>query len=83
MQNISYMFFWNAKSLSNFTHFYSPVIQYHIVHLFNDFWCCCTLGRPSRGSSSRLVRPCINLAAHFLIVKKEGEESPQTFMNFK
>ena len=29
-------------SLSNFTHFHPPVIQYHIVHLFNDFWCCCT-----------------------------------------
>ena len=22
------------------THFYPPVIQYHIVHLFNDFCCC-------------------------------------------
>jgi len=42
MQNISYTFFWNAYSLSNFTHFHLPVIQYHIVHLCNDFWCCCT-----------------------------------------
>jgi hypothetical protein len=42
MQNISDAFFWNAYSFSNFTHFYPPVIQYHIVHLFNDFWCCCT-----------------------------------------
>jgi len=42
MQNISYTFFWNAYSLSNFTHFHPPVIQYDIVHLFNDFWCCCT-----------------------------------------
>ena len=25
-----------------FTHFHPPVTQYHIVHLFNDFWCCCT-----------------------------------------
>jgi hypothetical protein len=42
MQNISYTFFWNACSLSSFTHFHPPVIQYHIVHLFNDVWCCCT-----------------------------------------
>jgi len=42
MQNISYTFFWNDYSLSNFIHFHPPVIQYHIVHLFNDFWCCCT-----------------------------------------
>jgi len=42
MQNISYMFFWNAYSLSNFTHFHPLFIQYHIVHLFIDFWCCCT-----------------------------------------
>ena len=41
MQNISYTFFWNTYSLSNFTHFHLPVIQYHMVH-FNDFWCCCT-----------------------------------------
>jgi hypothetical protein len=104
MQNISYMFFWNAYSLRNFMHFHPPVIQYHIVHLFNDFWCCCTFwtsftwiifkagmatfklgspssntvsftcsmisgvvalfGRLSRGSSSRLVRPRLNSAAH-------------------
>jgi hypothetical protein len=42
MQNISYTFFWNAYSLSNFMHFHPPVIQYHIAHLLNDFWCCCT-----------------------------------------
>jgi hypothetical protein len=33
-------------------------------------------GHPSHGSSSRLVWPCLNLAAHFLIVENEGEESP-------
>jgi len=42
MQNIPYTFFLNAHSLSNFTHFHPPVIQYHIVHLFNDFWCFCS-----------------------------------------
>jgi len=42
MQNIPYTFFLNAYSLSNFTHFHLPVIQQHIMHLFNDFWCCCT-----------------------------------------
>jgi len=33
-------------------------------------------GRLSRGSPSRLVRPRLNLTAHFLIVENEGEESP-------
>jgi hypothetical protein len=33
-------------------------------------------GRPSRGSPSRLVRPHLNKAAHFLIVENEEEESP-------
>jgi hypothetical protein len=33
-------------------------------------------GRPSHGSTSRLVHPRLNLAAHFLIVENEGEESP-------
>jgi len=33
-------------------------------------------GSPSHGSSSRLVQPCLNLAAHFLVVENEGEESP-------
>jgi hypothetical protein len=33
-------------------------------------------GLPSTGSISRLVRSCLNSAAHFLIVKKEGEEYP-------
>jgi hypothetical protein len=39
MQNISYTFFWNACSLRSFSHFHPPVIEYHIVHLFSDFWC--------------------------------------------
>jgi hypothetical protein len=33
-------------------------------------------GCPLRGSSSRLVWPCLNSAAHFLIFENEGEESP-------
>ena len=41
-KNIFYTFFWNAYSLSNFMHFYLLVIQYHILHLFIDLWCCCT-----------------------------------------
>jgi hypothetical protein len=31
---------------------------------------------PSCGSSSRLVWPRLNSAAHFLTVENEGEESP-------
>jgi hypothetical protein len=42
MKNISYTFFWNAYSLSNFMRFHPLVIQYRIVHLFKDFWWCCT-----------------------------------------
>jgi len=41
MQNISFTFFWNTYSLSNFMHFRPPVIQYHIVHLVDDYWYCC------------------------------------------
>jgi hypothetical protein len=41
------------------------------------------LERPSRGSSSKLVRTRLNSAAHYLIVENEGEESPQTIMNFQ
>jgi hypothetical protein len=33
-------------------------------------------GSASHGSSSRLVQPCLNSAAHFLIVENEGEEFP-------
>jgi hypothetical protein len=40
-------------------------------------------GHPSCGSSSWLVQPHLNLAAHFLIVENEGEESPQTFKNYE
>jgi hypothetical protein len=32
-------------------------------------------GRPSRGSSSRLVWPSLNSAAHFLIAENEEEEN--------
>ena len=50
----------------------------------NTISCTCSMisgvvalyGRPLRGSSSRLVRPRLNSAAHFLIVENEGEESP-------
>ena len=74
-QNISYTFFWSAYSLSNFTHFHPPVIQYHTLHLFNDSSVVALFGRSSCGSSSRLVRPRLHSAAHFLIVENEGEES--------
>ena len=57
MQNISYMFFRNAYSLSNFTHFHQPVIQYHIVHLFNDFWCYVNKG-PTRCNSMQTFIHC-------------------------
>jgi hypothetical protein len=40
-------------------------------------------GHPSSGSTSRLVRPRLNSAAHFLIVENEGEESSKTFINFE
>jgi hypothetical protein len=62
MQNISYTFFWNAYSLSNFT----PFIRLSS----NTISCTCSMisgvalfGCPSRGSSSRLVWPRLNSAA--------------------
>ena len=50
----------------------------------NTILCTCSLisgvvahfGRPSHGSSSRLVWPRLNSATHFLIVENEEEESP-------
>ena len=76
MQNISYTLFWNAYSLSNFSTFIrrsSNTISSTSSMISGGvplFW------RPSRGSSSRLVRPRLNSASHFLIVENEGEESP-------
>jgi hypothetical protein len=85
MQNISYTFFWNAYSLSSFTHFDLPVIQ-SILSTCSVISGVTLFGRPSHGSSSRLVGPRLNSAAHFLIVENEGEESPINFyelgMNF-
>jgi hypothetical protein len=40
-------------------------------------------GRPSLGSSSRMVRLRLNSEVHFLTVENEGEESPLTFINFE
>jgi hypothetical protein len=76
MQNISYMFFWNAYSLS--------ISRTFIRWSSNNISCTCSMisgvvalfGRPSCGSPSRLVWPRLNSAAHFLIVGNEGEESP-------
>jgi hypothetical protein len=64
-----------------------PIVSI-ISHTFicrssNTIWCTCSMisddvalfGHPSRGSSSRLVWPCLNSAAHFLIVQNKGEES--------
>jgi hypothetical protein len=50
----------------------------------NTISCTCSViygvvalpGRPTRGSSSWLLRPRLNSAAHFLIVENEGEKSP-------
>jgi hypothetical protein len=50
----------------------------------NKISCTCSMisggvalfGRPSSGSSSRLVRPRLNPAAYFLIVENEGQEPP-------
>jgi hypothetical protein len=39
-------------------------------------------GCPSYGSSSRLVWPRLNSAAHLLIIENDGEEYPLTFMNY-
>jgi hypothetical protein len=76
MQNISYTLFWNTYSLSNFSTF--------IRRSSNSISCTTSkisgvvalFGRPSRGPTSRLVRPRLNSAAHLLIVENEAEESP-------
>ncbi|XP_025075179.1 uncharacterized protein LOC112552923 [Pogonomyrmex barbatus] len=38
MQNIMYPFTRDAHSISNFTHFDSSIIHYHIMDFINDFW---------------------------------------------
>jgi hypothetical protein len=62
----------------------SEISRTFIRRSSNTISCTCSMisgvvaffGRPSRGSSSRLVRPRLNSAARFLIVENEGEESP-------
>jgi hypothetical protein len=76
MQNISYTIFSNAYSLSSFTLFHPPVIQYHIVHLFNDLWCCCTFWTSFTWIIIKAGRPRLNSAAHIVIVENEGEDFP-------
>jgi hypothetical protein len=63
----------------------SAISRTFIRRSSNTISCICSMisgvvalfGRPSRGSNSRLVRPRLNSAAHFLIVEDEGEESPK------
>jgi len=77
MQNISYTFFWNVYSLlSNFTHFHSLIIQYHITHLFNDFWWWCTFWTSFTWIIFKAGTVMFKLGSPFLIVENEGEESP-------
>jgi hypothetical protein len=62
----------------------SAILRTFIRWSSNSISCTCSMisgvvalfGRPSRGSTSRLVRPRLNSAVHFLIVENEGEESP-------
>jgi len=60
----------------------SEISRIFIRRLSSTISCTCLMisgvvrfGRPSRGSSSRLIWPSLNSAAHFLIVENEGEES--------
>ena len=76
MQNISYTFF-EMPIVSAISHTFIRRSSITIS-------CTCSVisggvalfGCPSHGSSSRLVRPRLNLADHFLIDENEGEESP-------
>ena len=66
----------------------SAISRTFIRRSSNTISCTCSMisgvvalfGHPSRGSSSRLVRPRLNWAAHFLIVENEGEESPHKLL---
>ena len=79
MQNISYTFYWNACSLSNFTHFYLPVIQYHIVHLFVDFWCCCTFWKSFTWIIFKAGTDTFKLGSPFLNSWKRRRRVPINF----
>jgi hypothetical protein len=62
----------------------SAISRTFIRRSSNTISCTCSMisgvvalfGRPSLGSSSRLVRPRLNSAAHIVIVENEGEDSP-------
>jgi len=76
VKNISYTFF-EMPMVSAISRTFNPPSS-------NTVSCTCSMisggvalfGRPSHGSSSRLVQRRLNSAAHFLIVENEGEESP-------
>ena len=82
-QNISYMLFWNAYSLSNFMHFHLPVIQYRIVHLFDDFWCCCTFWTSFTWIIFKAGTSTFKLGSPFLNCWKRRRRVPINFMNFE
>ena len=86
MQNISYTFFWNACSPSNFTHFLLPVIQYHIVHLFNNFWWCCIFWTSFTWIIFKAGTATFKLGSLFLNCWKQRRRVPINFyklrMNF-
>ena len=81
MQNISYTFFFFQMPIV------SAISRTFICRSSNTISYTCSMisgivalfGRPLRGSSSRLVRPRLNSAAHFLIVEKK-EKSPHKLL---
>ena len=81
--NLSYTFFWNAYSLSNFTHFHPAVIQYHIVHLFNDFWCCCTFWTSFKWIIFKAGTATFKLGSPFLYCWKRRRRVPINFYELR
>ena len=52
------------------------VFQHCVYNFFNDIWSCCTLWE---GSSSVIVRPCLNLSNHLQTIAFEDARFPSKF----
>jgi hypothetical protein len=73
-------------SVSNFTHFHLPVIQSHIVQLFNDFWWWCTFWASFTWIIFKAGTATFKLGSPFLNCWKRKRRVPINFyelrMNF-
>jgi hypothetical protein len=70
-------------SLSNFMYFHPPVIQYHILNLFNDFWCCCTFWTSFKWIIFKAGTATFKLGSPFLNCWKRKRGVPINFYDLR